>query len=172
MVTSTPGFIHFAVRDAGLLLLAWWLWNLFAGLSAEIGPQGDFVGLMLGALLCLCAHLVHEWGHLLGGFAAGSDMQPGKKGWRSLSLFIYNSTTNSKAQFMVMSVAGFAATGLVVWFAFTQIPVDYLASRILRGFAVLQVVLAIVLEMPLVVWALTGSKLPPLDKSASEVMAN
>ena len=133
---------------------------------------GDFTGLLLGAFACLCAHLVHEWGHLLGGLATGSDMEPGKKGWRSLSLFIFNSTSNSKSQFMVMSAAGFAATGLVVWFAFTQVPVEYLASRMLRGFAVLQVVLAVVLEIPLVIWALVGKKLPPIDKSPDQVMAS
>jgi hypothetical protein len=132
-VTTQPGFLHFAVRDLGLLILAWWLWNSFAALSADVGMLGDFTGLMLGALLCLCAHLVHEWGHIVGGMACGSDMEVGKKGWRSLSLFIFNSTTNSKSQFLVMSFAGFVATGLVVWFAFTLCrliiwPVEYCAD--------------------------------------------
>ena len=67
-------FTQFALRDVAIMLTALLAWSWFAPLTASPGPMGDFAGLLLGALLCLCAHLVHEWGHLLGGLA-GEGLQ-------------------------------------------------------------------------------------------------
>lgn len=162
---ANPSFAHFALRDAAILLVAVLLWQTFASLSATPSASGDFFGVVVGAAACLCAHLAHEWGHTLGGMATHSVMRPGAH-LKSFSIFVFDSHANNKRQFVLMSLAGFAATAAMVLIAFAVLPVDYLASRILRGYVVLQVVLALVIEVPLLAWALVGRTLPPVDKKA------
>ena len=62
-----------------------------------------------------------------------------------------------------MSLGGFIATAMLVWFSYTQLADDQFASRIVRGYSLVQVFLALVLELPLVVWAIVAKELPPLD---------
>lgn len=160
---SQPNFVFFAVRDGLLFVLAYLLWIVFARYSAGSGAIADFTGLLVGAFVALIAHLLHEWGHLLGALAAGSVMSPGKK-FTSLFLFVYSSTANSKQQFLLMSMSGFVMTAVVAWIAFAGLPDDYLATHVVRGFSLIQVFLGVVIEMPLLVWALLGKQLPPIDK--------
>lgn len=154
---------HFAARDAAVILATYIVWTMFSHHTVGSGALADFTGIAIGGLLAISLHLVHEWGHCLGGFAGRSKMIPGDN-MRSAFIFVFNSTENDKKQFLLMSFSGFLGTALVVWFSFYVLPDDQLASRIARGFAVLQVVLAIVIEVPLVVWALVGKGLPPIDK--------
>jgi len=161
---------QFAARDLALVVAVALTWQWLAPVSAVPGPAGDFVGLLLGALVALCLHLAHEWGHYAGAHFAGSVTTPGQN-WKALFIFSFDSVRNDKRQFLWMSATGFVATALVAWFAFTQLPVDYLASRIARGFAVLQVVLALVIEVPLVIWALVGKRLPPVDRGPGRAVA-
>lgn len=156
-------FFKLAARDVVFFIALYLLWRWLASLSAEPGLVGDFIGVALGGLVALSFHLAHEWGHVVGGLLSRSQMTVAP-GMQALSLMTYHSAGNSKAQFMLMSVLGFAATGLVVWFSYTQLPDGLFASRIARGFALVQVFLAVVIELPLVFWALFGKSLPPLDK--------
>lgn len=163
---SQPTFSQLALRDAAVLGAALLAWHYLAGYSQGTGALADFIGVAVGAMLALCAHLLHEWGHVIGGLIGRSKMQPGQS-MKSLSLFVYSSTGNSKKQFMLMSFCGFAATGLIVLFSFSVLPDDYLASRVVRGYSLIQVFLALVLELPLVFWALFGKSLPPVDRTAN-----
>ena len=155
-------FKQLALRDLLFYLLLFLLWQWLAPKSAQPGLMGDFVGVALGGLLALAFYLFHEWGHVLGGLIGRSHMSAAESP-RAISLFIYHSNGNSKLQFMLMSFMGFAATALVVWFSYTQLADEQFASRIARGFSLVQVFLALVLELPLVVWALVGKELPPID---------
>lgn len=156
-------FFKFAARDLVFFAAVYLLWQWLAPLSAQQSPLGDFIGVALGGLVALSFHLGHEWGHVAGGLLGRSQMTAAPD-MLALSLMTYHSSGNSKAQFMLMSVLGFVATGLAVWFSYTQLPDDLLASRIARGFSLVQVFAAVVIEMPLVFWALFGKSLPPLDK--------
>jgi len=163
-MSMSSSFFNLALRDVTVFAVALLVWHYFAGYSQGTGALSDFAGVAVGALVALCAHLLHEWGHVVGGMAGRSVMQPGKS-MKSLSLFVYSSKANSKKQFMLMSVCGFFATGIVVLFCFFVLPDDYLASRMARGYSLIQVLLAVVLEFPLVAWALVGKSLPPVDKA-------
>jgi hypothetical protein len=154
------------MRDAAVFGATFLAWHYLAAYSQGAGAQADFIGVAVGAMLALCSHLLHEWGHVIGGMIGGSKMQPGKS-MKSLSLFVYSSTGNSKRQFMIMSVCGFIATGLMVAFFFLVLPDDYLASRVARGYSLIQVFLAVVIELPLVFWALVGKSLPPVDRATN-----
>lgn len=163
---SQPTFYHLAVRDIVLFAAVFLAWQYVAPYSIGTGAVADFTGVALGAALALCAHLTHEWGHVIGGLAGRSTMRPGKS-ITTRSLFVYSSTANSRRQFMLMSFSGFLATAIVVGFCFLVLPADFLASRVARGYSLIQVFLALVIEMPLVVWALLGKSLPPVDRATA-----
>ena len=155
-------FYKLATRDLISFVLLLVLWQWLAPLSAEQGLMGDFIGVSLGGLMALAFYLTHEWGHVLGGILGRSHMSAASDP-KAISLFIYHSEGNSKPQFMLMSFGGFLATACLVWFSYTLLPADLFASRIAQGFSLVQVFLALVLEMPLVIWALFAKKLPPID---------
>lgn len=167
---SHPSFAFFAIRDVLLISLAYLVWILFARYSAGAGALADFSGLLVGAVLVLVAHLLHEWGHLLGGLLSRSVMAPSEK-FTALSLFLFSSTENSKRQFVLMSCSGFFVTALIVWGVFSLLPDDYLATHIVRGYSLVQVFLLLVIELPLLLWALFGKRLPPVDKKALDVLS-
>jgi hypothetical protein len=156
-------FYHFALRDILIFVMTILVWHYAAAFSQGSGALADFAGIAVGAMVALCSHLSHEWGHIIGGLAGRSAMQPGTS-LKSLSLFVYSSKSNSKKQFLLMSACGFLATGAMVLLSFFVLPDDYLASHVARGYSLIQVALAVVLEFPLVVWALFGKGLPPVDK--------
>ncbi|NNC55022.1 MAG: hypothetical protein HKO07_04785 [Pseudomonadales bacterium] len=162
MTAIKPNFLFFAVRDGTILLAAALLWLGLAEGHTTHTAKVDFFGFVLGAALVLSAHLVHEWGHVLGGFASKSVMAPGKH-FSSFSIFEYSSARNSVAQFLLMSFSGFALTAVVLWFCFTVLPDGYLATHIARGYAVLQVILALTLELPLVFSAILRRKIPAIE---------
>lgn len=165
-MSNQPTFTKLALRDATVFAVSLAAWHYLAAYSLGTGALADFVGVAVGAMVALCSHLLHEWGHVIGGFAGRSIMRPGTS-MKSLSLFVYSSTGNSKKQFMLMSISGFIATAFVVLFCFFVLPDEYLASRVARGYSLIQVFLAVVLELPLVVWALVGKTLPPVDKATA-----
>lgn len=163
---SQPTFSKLAIRDAVVFTVTVVAWHYLAAYSMGTGALADFIGVAVGALIALCSHLLHEWGHVMGGFAGRSIMRPGTS-MKSLSLFVYSSRGNSRRQFMLMSICGFIATGIVVLFCFFVLPDGYLASRVARGYSLIQVFLAVVIELPLVAWALIGKTLPPVDKATA-----
>lgn len=151
-------FRRFAIRD-GLILMAtivlWWL-----SLSVEPETAIDSalsIGAGVGALVC--AYNLHEWGHLLGAHLTNSVYVPARR-LISPFLFSYDAERNTRAQFLVMSLAGFAATALFVAAFWLWMPQDQQAGRIaLRGALVLGG-LTVVIELPIFFRALLGSSVP------------
>ncbi len=163
---SAPGFAQFAARDTALVILAVGSWWLFSSYSAGNGPLADFVGVVVGAGLGFCAHTAHEWGHIAGGMMSRSVMRPGSS-LGSFSNFVYDSKRNSRPQFLIMSLMGFIPTGVAVWLFFTYLPDAELATHVARGIVLFLVALGLLLELPLVIWALVRKDLPPVDRAAA-----
>ena len=155
-------FYKLAVRDLGFIAILYFAWLWLAPLSANNSLMADFLGVLLGGLTALSFHLIHEWGHIMGGFIGGSEMNASVKK-NAISLFTYQASNNNRSQFLLMSLGGFIATATLVWFSYTQLADDHFARRIVRGYSLVQVFLALVLELPLVVWAIVAKELPPLD---------
>ncbi len=162
MLTTMKIFYKLAVRDMIFIIMLFFAWHWFAPVSANNTLMADFLGVLLGGLTALAFHLIHEWGHIFGGFIGGSEMSASLKK-NAISLFTYPAGGNNRRQFLLMSLGGFIATALLVWFSYTQLADDQFASRIVRGYSLVQVFLAVVLEMPLVIWAIIAKDLPPLD---------
>lgn len=163
---TSVGFSQLALRDAALVVLALLTWWLLSPYSAAPGPLADFLGVVLGAGLGFCAYTAHEWGHIAGGWLSRSVMRPGTS-LKSFSNFVYDSKQNNRAQFLLMSIMGFIPTGIAVWLFYTALPEAELATQVARGIILFLVLLGVVLELPLVIWALLRKDLPPVDRAAA-----
>ena len=155
-------FYKLAIRDLSFIFSLFFAWPLLSPWLIGDSLMADFIGVLLGGLTAISFHLIHEWGHIAGGFIGGSDMSASVKG-NAISLFTYQASNNNRSQFLLMSLGGFIATAMLVWFSYTQLADDQFASRIVRGYSLVQVFLALVLELPLVFWAIVAKELPPLD---------
>jgi len=151
-------FRRFVIRDLTILLgtvALWWL-------SFAVGPGTaveSVLSIAAGLGAAVCAYNLHEWGHLLGAHLTSSVYVPAKR-LISPFLFSYDAERNSRRQFLVMSLAGFAATALFVAGFVLWMPQDQQAGRIaLRG-ALILAGLTVVIELPIFFRALFGSKVP------------
>ncbi|MBM4243037.1 MAG: hypothetical protein FJ148_04385 [Deltaproteobacteria bacterium] len=159
-------FAKLFARDAVIVGLTGLIWYLGAAASATPGPRGDFAGVIAGIPIGACGYLLHEWGHLLGAVLAGSSVQPG----RSLAsgfLFSFDSQANTRRQFVALSLGGWTATALVLWGVYAILPDDLFASRVARGFVAGNVLLVVLIEIPLVVYALVTGHVPPVENQPS-----
>ncbi len=155
-------FPKLAVRDLLLVALLGGFWWLVADLSAGDGPVSDFVGLLAGLGLGVATYLLHEWGHLLGALATRSTVHaPERLGSRFL--FSFDSRANSRRQFLIMSLGGFAVTAVALALVYTVLPAEQLATRVARGSVLFLTFLLVFIELPLFVWALVRGDLPPVE---------
>ena len=146
-------FARLLFRDltvAAVVVLAWWL---AAPLSAGSGPVADLSGALLGFGAFVVSHFAHEWGHLLGGLATGAHVAPPAR-LTSPFLFSFDSQRNSQRQFVIMSLSGFAVTGLALYVVYGLLPEAQLATRVARGMVVFQASLTALLEVPLLTLSL------------------
>lgn len=165
-----PMFGKLFARDLAIIGLTAWIWHLAAGASADAGFRGDFAGVIAGVTIGVCGYLLHEWGHLLGAAIAGSAVQPG----RSLAsgfLFSFDSQTNTRRQFVALSLGGWLATALVLWGVYALLPEGLFASRVARGVVAGNVLLVVLIEIPLVVYALITGHVPPVENQPATATA-
>lgn len=155
-------FLKVLARDLAIVAVSVLAWRLAAPLSAGTGAVSDVAGVLLGMLFGASAFLAHEWGHLLGALASRSAIQP-PAGLSSPFVFSFESRRNSRRQFLAMSFAGFAATAVVIWVVYAMLPDGLLATRVARGLVLFLTLLAVVLEVPLVIYSLATRKVPPVD---------
>jgi hypothetical protein len=151
-------FRRFAMRDLTIFVTTVALWSL--SLTAAEGTRAASmlsIGAGLGA--AVCAYNLHEWGHLVGAHLTRSVYVPAKR-LISPFLFSYDAERNTQQQFLVMSLAGFAATAAFVAAFLLWMPQDQQAGRIaLRGALVLAG-LTVVIELPIFFRALSGKTVP------------
>lgn len=156
-------FARLLLRDVLVTALVGGAWWLAAPLSAGNGPLADLSGALLGVGAFVVAHLAHEWGHLLGGLATGSHVAAPAR-LTSPFLFSFDSRRNSQRQFVIMSLAGFAVTGLSLSVVYGLLPEAQLATRVARGLVVFGAALTLFLEVPLLaVSLLRGSILANVE---------
>ena len=155
-------FQRLAIRDGLVLAAIGALWWLAAPASAGSGPVADLLGVVVGLALGVGGYLIHEWGHLAGALASRSVVAAPEK-LSSISLFSYDSKQNGRAQFLVMSFAGFAMTGVALLVVYGLLPEGQLATRVARGAVLFLTALTVFVEFPLVIWSLLRDDLPPVE---------
>lgn len=151
--------LRFAIRDALVVTAAAAVWQLAARHSGGTGAVADLAGLVAGLLVGAAGFVLHEWGHLLAGLAAGGTARINAD-LRSGFLFRFDADANTLRQFVVMSLGGFAATGALVWLVYALLPDGLLASRVARGAALFLAALGVVLELPLLLAAVWQGRIP------------
>jgi hypothetical protein len=86
-------------------------------------------------------------------------------------LFSFDSRSNSRQQFLVMSYGGWIASALVAGVAYALLSPELFAARVARGVVALNVVLIVLIEVPLVVWSLATGRVPPVENQPRAVEA-
>jgi hypothetical protein len=165
-----PMFAKLFVRDLVIVGLTALLWHFAAAASADAGFRGDAAGVLAGVMIGVSGYLLHEWGHLLGGLVAGSTVRPGR-GLASGFLFSFDSTANTRRQFIALSLGGWISTAIVLWGVYTLLPDGLFAARVARGVVAANVLLILLLEVPLVLYALVTGNVPPVENQPSATPA-
>lgn len=151
-------FRAFVIRDLTILIgtIAGWSLSLSMAPGTRLASALS-IGAGVGATIC--AYNLHEWGHLIGAHLTRSVYVPARR-LISPFLFSYDADRNTRRQFLIMSLAGFAATALFVVAFLLWMPQDQQAGRIaLRGALVLAG-LTVVIELPIFFRALLGNTVP------------
>lgn len=151
-------FRRFVIRDVTILvstIVAWW-WSVAVEAPSALASA---LSIAAGVGAAVCAYNLHEWGHLVGAVATGSVYVPAKRLY-SPFLFSYDAEKNTRNQFLVMSLAGFAATAAFVAAFVLWMPQEQMAGRIaLRGGLILAA-LTVIIELPIFFTALFRNKVP------------
>lgn len=155
----------FVLRDSGIVALAVAAWWALAGVSAGDGPAADAAGVVCGGLGGAVAFVLHEWGHLVAGLAAGGTF-PVASDLKSPFLFDID-PDNGIRQFTIMSLGGFAVTAVGIVVVYTLLPDALLATRVARGVVVFLALLTLVLEVPLLLFTIWSGEIPEVASVAS-----
>ena len=151
-------FRGFALRDVTILVVTMVLWRL----SSSVEPATTLAAVLsisAGVGAAICAFNLHEWGHLLGARLTHSVYTPARR-LISPFLFSYDAEHNTRRQFLIMSLAGFAATAVFVSGFLLWMPQDQQAGRIaLRG-ALILAGLTVLIEFPIFFRTLFGGTVP------------
>jgi len=153
-----PTFGRLAARDGGLLALALGVWAADARV-ADATVAGAVLALLAGGLAVLCAFLVHEWGHWLGGRLAGATLHPPER-WTSPFLFHFDPERSGRRAFLALSGGGFAASVAAVGVLAAAVPWQGLAGRVTLVGVALGVAATLVLEVPVAWRVARGAPLP------------
>lgn len=151
-------FRRFVIRDVTILvatIVAWWL-------SLSVEPDSSLastLSISAGVGAAICAYNLHEWGHLVGAHLTHSVYVPAKR-IISPFLFSYDAERNTRGQFLVMSLAGFAATAAFLVAFVLFMPQDQQAGRIALRAAFVLAGLTAVIELPIFFRALLGNRVP------------
>ncbi len=162
------GFGKFAVRDGVILVTTIMAWIFLAGFSAGDSLFAYFIGASLGLAGGICAWFAHEWGHVLAGKLVGAKLRVPDR-LTSVYLFGFDVKQNSKFQFVIMALGGFAATALAFSFAYFVLPSALMATKVLLGLILLEITVTGLLEIPgFLVGIFAYSRMPSVDVLGEE----
>jgi len=153
-------FAKLLVRDLAIVAATLALWVPTTNNAGAGSWWPGLVGVLTALLTVLSGFLVHEWGHLLGAWVAGGAfvLPPGPAS--SVFLFRFDSSRNSREQFLSMSIGGFVASLVVVVVLLAFLPAGLLATKVALGLTALGVLATFVIEIPGCVKVWRGAPLP------------
>ncbi len=133
------------LRDALLVAATLWLWSR---LPAAHDAASIALHIAAALMTALSGYLVHEWGHLLGAWIAGSNYRLPAHPFETFFLFRFDNLHNSRAQYFTMGMGGFAASLLMVALLLWQLPAGMLASWIALGLTAAGVLATFIIHCP------------------------
>ncbi len=152
-------YLKFALRDATIIGLAIGFWWLAADRSAGVGVLADLTGVIGGVLLGAVGFVLHEWGHVLAGLAAGGGFFINEN-LRSPSMFSIDGNNTTIRQFTISSLGGFVVTAVMIVVFFGYLPDAWMATHVARGIAAALASLTLLLEVPLLLFTLWQGAIP------------
>lgn len=119
-------------------------WSVVTGLGIA-----TVLGIVTGALAgVVTANLVHEWFHYVGARYVGATFRiPSRLG---LFLYDWDFATNSRRQFLTMSVAGNVGGFVAIFLLWHAVPVDNWGRAALRSGVIASVIFAALIEWPVI----------------------
>ena len=162
---SFADYHAFAWRDLAILLaaIAFWIAN-------SITPLTGAAAIACGIFTGLCALQFHEWGHVWGGLKSNADIYAPPRWWYPF-IFSLDHTTNSREQFMYLSLPAFAATAIYISAFWLWLPREQLAGQTALIMGSITASLTVIIEFPLFARVYFGGSLPPVElfsRSAKE----
>lgn len=147
-----------ALRDLLLALLMAALWQQ----ALQVPAEGLGLGLhgLTALFTVLLAVLLHEWGHLAAAALWHSRVMLPATPWQSLFLFRFDVARNSRAQFIAMSLGGFAASLLMLLALLIALPRETLAGQLSLGLVLIGVAATFIFEVPILWRVWRGAPLP------------
>ena len=153
-------FFAFLLRDSLIILLLVALWLYTLGLGKPHDLWSVAVHFATGLLTVFVGYLLHEWGHLLGAWAAGGTFVLPATVTETLFLFRFDNVRNTRRQFFSMSLGGFASSILVVAFLVIALPWSLLASWIALTLTAAGVLATLIIEVPEFMGVWRGGPMP------------
>lgn len=150
--------VKFAIRDLALATVGISLWLWLAPVADSV-PFGDAMGLLAGLGLVTTAYLAHEWGHALAALVTEARIHTPHT-LLHVSLFSFDTQTNTTYQFAMMSLGGFAVTAIAVWVAYGWLPEEPFAAKVARGGITLLASITVFVEIPLLLVGLATRRIP------------
>lgn len=119
-------------------------WSVVTGLRLA-----SLLGIVTGALAgIVTANLVHEWFHYFGARYVGAAFEiPSRLG---LFLYDWDFASNSRSQFLTMSVAGNVGGFVAILLIWNAVPVDNWGRAALLSGVIASVVFAALIEWPVI----------------------
>ncbi len=155
-----PGFADyhaFAWRDLIILVAAIGFW-----IANAISPLTGLPAIACGVLTGICALQFHEWGHIWGGVRCKADIYPPPRWWYPF-IFSLDHTTNTREQFLYLSLPAFAATAIYISLFWLLLPREQLAGQTALIMGSITASLTVIIEFPLFARVYFGGSLPPVE---------
>ena len=147
----------FALRDLVIVTatIAFWMAN-------SISPLNGASAIACGVLTGICALQFHEWGHIWGGLRCKADIYPPPRWWYPF-IFSLDHTTNTREQFLQLSLPAFAATAIYISAFWLWLPREHLAGQTALIIGSITASLTVIIEFPLFARVYFGGSLPPVE---------
>jgi len=136
------------LRDSLVITVVLALWLYVLQLGAADGAWSIGIHILTGLLTVVVGYLMHEWGHLLGAWAARSAFELPASVAETFFLFRFDNLRNDRSQFFSMALGGFAASIATVVLLLIVLPSGLLASRIALALVALGVLATLLIEVP------------------------
>lgn len=148
---------RFLWRDGCIVTITLALW-----IANSQSPLDDALGYACGVFTGICALQLHEWGHILGAFRSRADIYAPKHWWHPF-LFSLDHSTNTRAQFLAVSLPAFAATAIYISAFVLFLPRDTLAGKTALIMGGVTASLTVLIELPIFARVYRGGMLPAVE---------
>ena len=117
------------------------------------------LSVLAGVSTGVLAFIGHEWGHALGSKLSGATIYFVDR-VMSPFLFFFDTTANTKGQFVAMSIGGYAASALAAGLALALLPRDHVAGQVGLAIVGIGIIATLVAEVPTTFRVARGGPMP------------